>query len=69
MLQNQHSQDLNFDDFRKVWEEMDKIEPLTPTPSTSDAYMRAYIEAAEIDDYFFGDITIEDCYKVYEDNT
>ncbi len=24
------SQDSNFDDFKKIWEEMDRIEPLTP---------------------------------------
>ena len=24
------SQDSNFDEFRKIWEEMDRIEPLTP---------------------------------------
>ena len=24
------SQDSNFDDFKKIWEEMDQIEPLTP---------------------------------------
>ena len=25
-----HSQDFNFDEFKKIWEEMEKIEPLTP---------------------------------------
>lgn len=69
MSQNQHSVDLNSDEFRRTWEEMEKIEPLTPISSTSDDYMKTYIEAAESDDYFFGDISIEDYYKVYEDNT
>ncbi len=27
------SQDSNFDNFEKIWEEMDRIEPLTPIKS------------------------------------
>jgi hypothetical protein len=27
------SQDSNFDEFKKIWEEMDRIEPLTPIVS------------------------------------
>jgi len=30
------SQDSNFDEFRKIWEEMDRIEPLTPITSKSE---------------------------------
>ncbi len=30
------SQDSNFDDFKKIWEEMDQIEPLTPIRSKTE---------------------------------
>ena len=43
------SQDLAFED---VWNEMDKIEPLTPIVKDS---IRAYREAALSDSYMFGE--------------
>jgi len=57
MSQNQPSQDLNFDEFARVWKEMDAIEPLTPTPPVADSEdvcLDAYREAAEWDDFMFG---------------
>ena len=54
MSKETHSQDSNFDNLRKVWEEMDEIDPLTPsiTKQSLDAYRRA----AEYDDYMFGNL-------------
>jgi hypothetical protein len=54
MSKETHSQDSNSDNLRKVWEEMDEIDPLTPniTQECLDAYRRA----AEYDDYMFGNL-------------
>ena len=54
MLQQTHSQDSNF---KKVWEEMEKIEPLTPISHEKEVNdcLRSYREAAECDEYLFGD--------------
>ena len=51
------SQDLAFED---VWNEMDKIEPLTPIVKDS---IRAYREAALSDSYMFGEY---DGYQAYK---
>ena len=32
MLKKTPSQDSNFDEFRRIWMEMDRIDPLTPLP-------------------------------------
>ena len=50
-----HSQDLNSDDLRKTWEEMDQIEPLTPISDQENKILQMYREAAEWDEYLFGD--------------
>ena len=54
MSKETHSQDSNSDSLKKVWEEMDEIDPLTPdiTQDSLDAYRRA----AEYDDYMFGNL-------------
>ncbi len=45
------SQDLNF---KKIWWEMERIEPLTPLPIIPDNF-EDYIEAKKCDDFIFGD--------------
>ena len=57
MSKQTHSQDSNFEDLDSIWEEMDNIEPLTPITNYSDldCCIDAYKEAAEYDDYLFGD--------------
>ena len=54
MSKETHSQDSNSDNLKKVWEEMDKIDPLTPD-ITQDS-LDAYRKAAEYDDYMFGNL-------------
>mgnify|MGYP004109723325 FL=1 len=60
-----HSQD-SPSDFKEVWMEMEKIEPLTPSPSKKeiDASLEAYREAAKSDAYMFGEY---DAYEAYKD--
>jgi len=71
MLRETPSQDLAFED---VWNEMDKIEPLTPfVTNKSKEYnefeafredaLRAYREAALSDSYMFGEY---DGYQAYK---
>ncbi len=56
MSKETHSQDFNSEQFKKIWEEMDKIDPLTPgKPSESELCIEAYMKAAEHDSYLFGD--------------
>lgn len=60
MSQKTHSQDSNFEE---IWKKMDEIEPLTSKPSKEvQNSIDAYIEAAKIDDYLFGDY---DGYEAY----
>ena len=53
-----HSVDSNFDDLKKVWEEMDEIDPLTP--NLTKKCLDAYRKAAEYDDYMFGNINYKE---------
>lgn len=64
MSKKTHSQDSN-SDLRKVWEEMEEIEPLTPLTSTRDS-LQAYRDAAAIDRYLFGEYDSYEAYKSTE---
>ncbi len=64
MSKKTHSQDSN-SELRKVWEEMEEIEPLTPPTPTKDS-LQAYIDAAEIDRYLFGEYDSYEAYKSIE---
>ena len=57
MSKQTHSQDSNFENLASIWEEMDEMEPLTPTTRSSelDNCIDAYKQAAEYDEYLFGD--------------
>jgi hypothetical protein len=61
------SQDSHYDDseeLRKIWEKMDKIEPLTSfIPNKIDDYYQAYREAALSDSYMFGEYDGYEAYK------
>lgn len=63
MSKKTHSQDSNF---RRIWSEMDDIDPLTPTPAQREVEredsLAAYREAAAADDFLFGDY---DAYGAY----
>ena len=59
-----HLQDSN-SDLKKVWKEMEEIEPLTPLISTKES-LQAYKDAAEMDNYTFGDYDATDAYKSTE---
>ena len=54
-----HSQDLNSEEFEKIWKEMEELDPLTPIQDS----LRAYTEAAKADDYLFGDYDGYEAYK------
>ena len=55
-----HSQDSNYniEKYKEEWELMESIEPLTPKISKTEVELclDAYREAAEYDDFIFGDI-------------
>ena len=64
MSKKTHSQDSN-SDLKKVWEEMEEIEPLTPPTPMKDS-LQAYRDAAAIDRYLFGEYDSYEAYKSTE---
>jgi len=65
MSKKTHSLDSNFD-LKRVWEEMEEIEPLTPPLISTKDSLQAYKDAAEMDSYIFGDYDATDAYKSKE---
>ena len=59
MLTKILSQDPHYN-FKKIWKEMDEIEPLTPSVKDS---IEIYKDAAKIDSYLFGDYDGYESYK------
>lgn len=57
-----HSQDSNYniEKYKEEWDLMESIEPLTPKPSKTEVELclDAYREAAEYDDFIFGNIDV-----------
>ena len=62
MSKQTHSQD-SPSDFKEVWEEMEKIEPLAPPPIDVEDSYRAYKEAALSDAYMFGEYDGYEAFK------
>ena len=62
MSKQTHSQD-SPSDLEEVWEEMEKIEPLTPSSTDVEDSYRAYKEAALSDAYMFGEYDGYEAFK------
>ena len=54
------------EEYQKIWNEMDSIEPLTPLDEETKKSYESFKDAAASDDYMFGDYNSYDVYKKTE---